>query len=108
MTKRIKLAMHLSSKKINKVEKIIENKIKDDYTKYLQKPQEYRDMVLKRMYKDTKYAHESPEKLREIMRKQFAGLKKVIEGSEWVYTQDGLDNLDIPKETVEAPWPTLK
>ena len=55
---------------------LIENRITEGYEKYLQTPSEYQDVVIKRIYKDTKYANESPNRLREILREQVNGQKK--------------------------------
>ena len=53
-----------------KTEQIIESSIGEDYDNYLKKPSEYHDMVIKRMYRNTEFANESPERLREILRAQ--------------------------------------
>jgi len=59
-----------------KAENYIESKLADDYELYLQKPPEYRDAVIKRMYRKTKYADESPERLRDILHEQITGHKR--------------------------------
>ncbi len=48
----------------------LEKSLSEGYSSYLDKPKEYHDQVIKRMYRNTKYADESPEALREILRLQ--------------------------------------
>ena len=43
------------------------------YDEYLKKPKSYHDMVIKKMYKDTKYAYREPEDLRDILHLQITG-----------------------------------
>jgi len=57
-------------------EKFIENDLENDYGEYLDKPQEHRDEVIKKMYHKTKYANEPPERLRKILYEQITGNKK--------------------------------
>jgi len=54
-----------------------EDSIKD-YEDYLNKPQEFKDKTIKSMYADTKFANESPEKLREIFKAQRAKFDQPI------------------------------
>lgn len=60
-----------------KAESYIDSQLSDDYGEYLNKPPEYHDMVIKRMYRKTKYADESPERLRDILHEQITGQKRV-------------------------------
>jgi len=63
----------------DKAEEIIENRLSDDYEKYLQKPPEYHDTVIKRMYRKTKHANEPPEVLRDILHEQITGQKRMVQ-----------------------------
>jgi hypothetical protein len=54
-------------------EKIIESRLGAGYEEYLEKPKEHHDTVIKRMYRNTRYADETPDRLREILREQVAG-----------------------------------
>ena len=59
-------------------EKFIEKNLGEDYGEYLEKPKEHHDTVIKRMYSNTKYANESPDRLREILREQVTGEKALL------------------------------
>lgn len=49
-----------------------------DYGDYLDKPQAYKDKVVKKMYRNTKYANEPPERLREIFKAQRESFGRIL------------------------------
>ncbi len=67
----IKVLIRLLKENIFKEKDIkLKNYVTSDYDEYLQKTQDYHDKIIKRMYNTTKHAHETPTRLREILREQ--------------------------------------
>ncbi len=62
--------------KKQEVKQYVENSLEEDYSNYLEKPQEYKDNVIRGMFKNTKHCNESPSRLREIALGQLTGTKK--------------------------------
>lgn len=54
----------------------IAESIGQGYAEYLDRPDWYKDMVIKRMYKNTIYANKEPEELRDIFYKQATGKER--------------------------------
>jgi len=69
---------NMTKEEKNSAEEFIENNLGNDYGEYLDKPQEYKDGVIKHMYRKTKYADETPERLREILHQQVTGNKRAV------------------------------
>lgn len=59
----------------DKLKKTIEESISDVWDEYEKKPPEYHDMILRRIFRNSKYAHEPVEKLRELLREQAKALE---------------------------------